>query len=112
MPFVGKEVDILRVYSKSDTHELEGFRISARSGEGMKELKKWIASSPGEISLSGMTGAIGKMLEEAMEQLRSGDEVLSSEILIQAMQRMKTLTGEEEMGLCVERALSKLCVGK
>ena len=109
---VEKADDVLLVQAKADQHDRKGFRVSSVTGEGMEELRKWLASSPGDISLSGVSGAISHLLQNSIEHLKEGDEALASDMFKQASTRIRALMNEESMELMVEKALSKLCVGK
>jgi len=109
---VDKALDVLILQAKADLHDRKGFRISSVTGEGMEELRKWIASSPGGVSLTGISGAISELLHNSFEHLKEGDEALASDVLKQASTRIRALLEEESMELMVEKALSRLCVGK
>jgi tRNA modification GTPase len=109
---VDKALDVLVIQAKADLHDRKGFRISSVSGEGMEELRRWIASSPGYVSLTGISRAVSELLQNSIEHLEEGDEALASDVLKQASTRIRALLNEESMDLMVEKALSRLCVGK
>jgi len=109
---VDKALAVLVVQAKADLHDRKGFRISSVTGEGMEELRKWIASSQGDISLTGVSRAISELLQSSFEHMKENDEALASDVLKQASTRIRALLNEESMELMVERALSRLCVGK
>jgi tRNA modification GTPase len=105
--------DVLVVQPKSDIHGRTGFRISSVTGEGLEALRGWIASSPGELSLSGLAASAETMAGEALENLEAGDESMAAELLSEVERRLASVLGEDgEAAMCVERALSRLCVGK
>jgi len=105
--------EVLVVQPKSDLHGMAGFRVSSVTGEGLEALREWIASSPGELSLSGLAASAEAMAGEALENFVAGDESIAAELLAETERSLASVLGEDgEAALCVERALSRLCVGK
>jgi tRNA modification GTPase len=109
---VSRGGELLMVQSKADMHSISGFRVSSLTGEGVPELRRWLSSSPGELSLAGLALAVAREIEEAAEYLKAGEEAVSANVLEAAASRLRSILREEELGFCIERALSKLCVGK
>ncbi len=104
--------DLLAVQPMSDLHERTGFRISSLTGEGVQELRSWLVSSPGEISLTGLALAVSRDIDESSEHLEAAEEAIAASLMEGAAERLRSILREEELEICVERALSKLCVGK
>ena len=105
---------IIRASSKSDLYGENGgtLRLSSRTGEGIEELKKRIIGSPGHLSISEMAKRVSSSVERAMTVLES-DCALASAILEEAEEELRFLLGTGENVLStVERALSRLCIGK
>ena len=117
-----KSPEILEVASKSDLYPVsiqsygENNRIkklSSVTGEGLQEVKEWISTSPGNMSL---TGAIDRIVNHILkaEEFVIGDEFgIASEHLYEAEREVRNILGKgENLTLSVERALSSMCVGK
>jgi tRNA modification GTPase len=108
----GTAAEILEVQAMSDLHQRQGFRVSSVTGEGIGDLRGWLVSSPGGTSLSGIASYVAGSLDKALESMRSGDEAVAAVHLAEAAERLAVVLGAEELELCVQRALSRLCVGK
>jgi tRNA modification GTPase len=106
----GTGAAVLEVLSRSDTHRLQGLRVSSLTGEGIGRLKTEItrlAGVPGEQE----TMEIASILREAL--LRVGEEPeVACELLREAETIAAGLAGLHPGQAAVERALKVLCVGK
>lgn len=96
--------------SKSDTHKLEGLRVSSVSGEGREALCENLlsaASSPVEHRAA----EIQTLLETAAHFVET-DPGIAAAMLREAEDKAAEMTGFRHDTNAVERALSVLCVGK
>jgi len=101
---------VVLVLSKSDTHRLEGLRVSSVSGEGSVTLRENLlgtASSPVETSAS----EILTLLEHAAGFVEN-EPGIAAALLREAEVKAVEMTGLRHDICAVERALSVLCVGK
>jgi len=101
---------VVLVLSKSDTHRLEGLRVSSVNGEGGVTLRDNLlstASSPAENSAS----EILTLLEHAAGFVET-EPGIAAALLREAEVKAVEMTGLRHDICAVERALSVLCVGK
>ncbi|MFO7627086.1 MAG: GTPase [Candidatus Fermentibacteraceae bacterium] len=101
---------VVLAVSKSDTHRLEGFRVSSVSGEGREPLCEKLlstGSSPVEQSAS----EILTLLEHAADFVET-EPGIAAALLREAEEKAVEMTGFRHDIDAVERALSVLCVGK
>ncbi len=101
---------LLPVLSRSDTHRLEGLRVSSFTGEGVDLLKHelvGLVQAPGEQEVLEMVS----MLREAVRWVGEAPEI-ASELLRQVESIAGGMSGIRPGRIAVERALKVLCVGK
>ncbi len=101
---------VLTVLSKSDTHSLNGQRVSSVTGEGVGELVKCLvdmSSSPAEHMAS-------RVLSLLLEARATADQEpgIAAGLIREAETIAEEITGIRHDLTAVERALSVLCVGK
>ena len=105
---------IIWTSSKSDLYRQNrgALRISSKTGEGIEELKKRIIGFPVHLSITDAAKRVSNSIDMAVTVL-DRDSVLASEILQEAEEELRFLLGTGENVLStVERALSRLCIGK
>lgn len=107
--------DVLELSSKSDvckpvTHNT--LRVSSVTEEGVPELKNWLIDFRGPESASSLALAFRDNIQEALDCINAEDYALAGDILLHAEKYMEMILDEKSLDLSVERALSKLCVGK
>lgn len=114
---------IIKASSKSDLYRendeekesdagTEILRISSKNGEGIEELKERIIGYSGHLSIKNAADRVLNSIESALSVL-DHDSALASQILEEAGEELRFLLGTGENVLStVERALSRLCVGK
>ncbi len=103
--------------------EIEGIKVSAKSGEGVEELKKKILDSVDlKVDTSGLV--ITNMrheeaLKEALDALKEADSAAESEsadivafLVKRAWTAFGKITGETENEAIIDKIFSKFCLGK
>lgn len=109
-----KVADVLEISSKSDICKAlneNKLKVSSVTEEGIAELRKWL-SDMGRDATSRIAAAFRNSIREAQDCITAGDYALGGSILLHAENHLKMILDEKSLNLSVERALSKLCVGK
>lgn len=101
---------LVTAVSKSDTHRLEGLRVSSVTGEGERELQRSLALACS--STIGHTASEILALVSEAAGFVGRDPGIAAALLREAEERTLELTGSRHDTVAVERALSVLCVGK
>ena len=117
---------IIEVSSKCDISRGRGLNVSSKTGEGLKELKRAIASAlerladaderppgAGEEELSSLANA-RTCVGESLRILESGspDAVLAGNALRRAAEAIGAVLGAEPAADLLDRIFSRFCVGK
>lgn len=101
---------VVLAVSKSDTHRLEGLRVSAVSGEGMEALcERLLETSPSPAEHRALE--IMTLLENAYRFIET-EPAIAAALIREAEDKAVEMTGLRHDITAVERALSVLCVGK
>lgn len=118
----GKSPEIMEAASKSDLDEdsskpsgdcMRICKLSSLTGEGISEVREWISTSPGNMSLVGAMERIVNHILAADGFVAEDEFGIASEHLNEAEREiLSTLGRGENLTLSVERALLSLCVGK
>lgn len=101
---------VVRVLSKSDTHQLEGLRVSSASGEGMGAICESLLNSASS-HVEHNASEILSLLQSAAKHV-GAEPGIAATLLREAEEKTIEMTGFRHDIGAVERALSVLCVGK
>jgi tRNA modification GTPase len=109
-----KGLECLVACGKCDLGKGHGYRVSAVSGEGIEQLREWIADDRGGIAeglRSGMN-RVEESIRAAAKAITAGEEALAAEELLLAEETLRALCDGSAVEEAVETALRRLCVGK
>lgn len=123
---VALDIDVpgaLRVHSKCDLSRGEGLNVSAKTGEGLDELKAAIASrlavcaADADESPAGVAARRGERLAAAKTALSRAREslpdiVLSANCMREAAESLGLLTGKVYSEDLLDSLFSRFCIGK
>jgi len=103
----------LALCSCCDLSRGDGLNISSLTGEGIGELRRWIASEAGSVGAAASAGRLESLLAEASSFLESGEDGLATAALGEALALLGWLVDRSDApGTALERVLSRMCVGK
>jgi len=110
-------MEVILVSSRSDEYpgaaEKDWLSISARTGEGLERFIELITGAPGNTSLEGISNRLLNLAREVSEHISQGEYDLAAILLAEARAELKVILDEGNgFNLSVERALSRMCVGK
>ncbi len=110
-------MEVIRVSSKSDQFQgasTEGWlSISALTGEGLERFSELISGAPGNTSLEGISDKLLNLVRGITEHIALGENDMAAILLSEARAELSIILDEGEgFSLSVERALSRMCVGK
>lgn len=101
---------VVLALSKSDTHRLEGLRVSSVSGEGREALCERLLNAAASPSEQGAFEIL-TLLQSAANFMKT-EPAIAAALLREAEDKTVEMTGLRHDISAVERALSVLCVGK
>lgn len=113
----GTVMELIRVSSMCDVCPTPGpgdwLGVSSVTGEGVGKLTDLISGAPGSSSLQGITETVLGLVERVAAQISEGSYDTAAVLLSEAGMEAELILGDgEHFGLSVERALSRMCVGK
>ena len=113
----GTVMELIRVSSMCDAYPIPGpggwLGVSSVTGQGIARLIDLISGAPGSSSLQGITETVLDLVERVAEQISQGACDTAAALLSEARMEAELILGDgESFGLSVERALSRMCVGK
>ncbi|GAA4008307.1 tRNA uridine-5-carboxymethylaminomethyl(34) synthesis GTPase MnmE [Sphingomonas swuensis] len=111
------------VSSKSDLREgtdlSNGLRVSAKTGDGLDELKAQICTLANELLPPPNQAALNRRQSEhlldaacALEDIRNADSILIAEALRSALHSLDRLTGRQSVEDVLDALFGRFCLGK
>lgn len=109
----GRMVEILEISSCCDLIRGPGLNVSSVTGEGLDGLKAWISSQMPLSGVSAMAGRLERLLRDSGSFMTAGEEGLAAASLEEALDLLRWfLDRGGRAGAILDRALSRMCVGK
>ncbi len=110
-------MEVILVSSRSDeypgTDDEDWLSMSARTGEGLDRFMELISGAPGNTSLEGISNRLLNLARGVSEHISQGEYDMAAILLSEARAELKVILDEGDgFNLSVERALSRMCVGK
>ena len=107
---------VIRVRTKSDLGRGEGLNVSARTGEGLDELRRLLAERVAALAPTDESGDADALAEAlgTLTRMPSPEEdlVLAANTMRQASERLGAMIGAAYSADLLDRLFSRFCVGK
>ena len=107
---------VIRVRTKSDLGRGEGLNVSARTGEGLDELKRLLAERVAALAPTDESGDADALAEAlgTLTRMPSPEEdlVLAANTMRQVSERLGAMIGAAYSADLLDRLFSRFCVGK